>query len=257
MTCSSIFRTIALGFVVLCAQATSAFAADIKVLVAIGIKEVFEELIPMFERASGHKLVVSYATLGAAVKQVQDGEVADVVVIPRPGIDTLSKGGKIAKSSISTVAKSGIGLAVRKGAPKPDISTPDALKEALLTAKSITYANPAHGGASGVHFAKVLERLGIVDQMQAKTVFLPKAGPVAALVVEGRAEIAIQQLQELAADPGVEIVGPLPGDLQLTIVFSGAIIASSKVTEAAQALLNFTRTPEATRVIKAKGLEPI
>ena len=195
MTASAV-RTMAIGLVVLCAHATTVMAADIKVLVAVGIKEVFEDLIPNFERASGHKLVVSYATLGAAVKQVQAGETPDVIVIPGSGIDTLSKAGKIASSSISAVAKSGVGVAVRKGASKPDISTPDALRKTLLAAKSITYANPAHGGASGVHFAKVLDRLGIADQIGPKTVFLPQAGPVAALVAEGKAEIAVQQLQE-------------------------------------------------------------
>lgn len=245
----------AFGLGLLLLQVSAVAAADIKSLVAVGIKEVFEELIPMFERASSHKVIADYATLGAAVKQVRAGQVTDVIIIPRPGIDTLANDGKVS-GNVFDVARSGVGVAVRKGAPKPDISTPDALRKALLAAKSITYTDPALGGASGIHFAKVLERLGIANEMRPKTVFLPKPGHVASLVIEGKAEVAIQQLQELAVS-GIDIVGPLPADLQLTVIFSGTTAAMSKVLEPAQALLNYLRTAEAKALIKAKGLDPL
>lgn len=161
------------------------------------------------------------------------------------------KDGKAAAGDVSVVALSGIGVAVRKGASKPDISSPEALKRALLAAKSITYINPAHGGTSGPHFAKVLDRLGIADEMKPKTVFHPKPGHwVGVLVANGEAEIAVHQIQELIPVAGIEIVGPLPGDLQNTVVFAAAIMASARDAEASKALVNFLRTPEAAAVIK-------
>ena len=166
------------------------------------------------------------------------------------------KDGKASAADVTVVASAGIGVAVRKGVPKPDISSPEALKRTLLAAKSITYSNPAGGAASGIHFAKVLDRLGIANEMKSKTVFRLTAGPVGDLVVNGEAEIAVQQIQELVAVAGIELVGPLPGDLQDTIVFAAAIMASAKDTEASKALVNFLRTLTAAAVIKAKGMEP-
>ena len=147
-------------------------------------------------------------------------------------------------------------MAVRKGAPKPDISSPEAFKRTLLAAKSITYPDPASGGASGIHFAKVLDRLGIANEMKSKTVFPNKPPRIGDLVANGEAEIGVQPIQELMSVAGIEIVGPLPGDLQDTVVFAAAIMAGAKDTEASKALVNFLRTPEAAKVIKAKGMEP-
>jgi molybdate transport system substrate-binding protein len=234
----------------------AAEAAELKVLSAIAMTPVMEDLGPKFERATGHKLAITFATLGAAVKRVQGGETFDVVIIPRPGIDGFVKDGKASAGDVTIIARSGIGVAVRKGASKPDISSPEAFKRMLLAAKSITYSNPAHGGPGGIHVAKVLDRLGIANEMKPKTVFLPKAGAVGVLVANGEAEIAVGQIQELMPVPGIEIVGPLPADLQDTIVFSAAIMASAKETEAGKALITFLRTPEAAAAIKAKGMEP-
>lgn len=245
-----------MGFVCLLAVGIAAHAAEIKVMSAIGMQAVMEDLGPKFERTTGHKLAISFATLGATVKRVQGGETTDVVIIPQPGINSLVKDGKAVAGNVTVVARSGIGVAVRKGAPKPDISSPEALKHTLLAAKSITYSNPADGGASGVHFAKVLDRLEIVNEMKPKTIFLPKAGLVGVLVANGEAEIGVQLFQELIPVAGIEIVGPLPGDLQNTIVFAAAIMASAKDAAASKALVDFLRTPEAAAVIKAKGMEP-
>jgi molybdate transport system substrate-binding protein len=235
--------------------AGAAEAAEIKVLSAIGMQTVMEDLGPKFERATGHKLAVTFANLGGVVKRVQGGETADVVVIPRQGIDSFVKDGKASADNVTVIARSGIGVAVRKGAPKPDISSPEAFKRTLLAAKSISYANPARGGAGGAYFAKVLDRLGIANEMKSKTVFPNPPAVVADLVSRGEAEIGVQQFQELMPVTGIEIVGPLPGDLQDTIVFAAAIMGAAKQTDASRALVDFLRTPEAAAVIKAKGLE--
>jgi len=235
---------------------SAAQAAEIKVLIAFPFRVVIEDLAPKFERATGHNLAITFATLGAIVKRVQDGETTDVVVVPRQGIDSLVKGGKAAASNVTVIARTGIGVAVRKGAPKPDISSPEALKRTLLAAKSITYSNPADGGASGIHFAKVLERLGIANEMRPKTVLAKPGDETGVLVANGKVEIGVHHLQVLLPIAGIEIVGPLPGDLQDTLIFEAAIMNGSKSAEASKALLEFLRTPEAAAVIKARGMEP-
>lgn len=242
------------GFMLLLVVGIRAEAAALKVLSAIGMQVVMEDLGPKFERATGHTLALTFDMTERVVKRVHGGETADVIVLPRQGIDGLVKDGKAAAGTVTAIAQSGIGLAVRQGAPKPDIASPDALKRTLLAAKSITYNNPESGAASGVHFAKVLERLGIADAMQPKTVF-PKAG-FGREVLNGDADIAINQIQVLMTVPGLEVVGPLPGDLQNTIVFAAALMDSTPKRDAAQALIQFLRTPEVAAVIKAKGLEP-
>jgi molybdate transport system substrate-binding protein len=220
------------------------------------MQTVMEDLAPKFELATGHKLVIAFATGGATAKRAGGGEPADVVIAPHRGIDRLVKEGKVAADSVTALASTGISVAIRKGAPKPDISSPDALKRTLLAAKSVTYLNPADGGASGIHFAKVLDRLGIANEMKSKTVFAPKAGALGAFVANGEAEIGVIQYQLLFSLPGIEIVGPLPGDLQDTTVFSGAIMPGTRDAEASRVLINFLRSPEAAAVIKAKGMEP-
>ena len=233
-------------------------AAELKVLSAFGMQSVMEDLGPKFERATGHKLAISFATGGATVKRAQDGESADVVIALRQGIDSLVKNGKAAADNVTVVAHSGIVVAVRKGAPKPDISSPDALKRMLLAAKSISYVDPASGGASGIQFAKVLDRLGIANEMKSKTVFPNPKTPAAVgvLVANGEAEIGVHVIQELIPVAGIDLVGPLPGDLQNTIVFSAAIITGAKDPAAAKALVDFLRTPDSAKIIKAKGMDP-
>jgi molybdate transport system substrate-binding protein len=246
------------GFMFLLVVSIVAEAAALTVLSASGIQAVMEDLGPKFERATGHKLVITFAPLDVVVKRIQDGETGDVVVIPRQGIERLAKDGKVVAGTETVLARSGVGVAVRKGAPKPDISSPEALKRTLLAAKSISYSDPALGGTSSLHFAKVLDRLGIADEMKSKAIF-PKPGipdGVGLLVANGEAEIGVSQFQSLIAVAGIELVGPLPGDLQDTIVFSAAIMASAKQTEGGKTLIDFLRTPEAAAVIKAKGMEP-
>jgi molybdate transport system substrate-binding protein len=247
-----------IGVMFLLVLGIKAEAAELKVLSAFGMQSVLEELRPKFERATGHKLALAFATGGATVKRVQGGEATDVVITLRPGIDTLVKDGKAPAGNVTVLARSGIVVIVRKGAPKPDISSPDTLKRTLLVAKSLSYVDPASGGASGIHFAKVLERLGIAKEMQPKTVFPDPKTPAAVgvVVANGEAEIGVHLVQEVISVAGIEIVGPLPGDLQDTVVFAAAIMGGAKSAEAAKVLVDFLRTPEAAAVIKAKGMEP-
>ena len=243
-----------IGFMFLLMGGIAAEAAEIKVLSAFAMRTVMEDLGPKFEQASGHKLAITFGNLGAIVKRVRGGETADVVIIPKQGTDGFVKDDKAAAGNVTVIARTGFSVAVRKGAPKPDISSPEAFKRTLLATKSITYADPA-ATAAGIHVAKVLDRLGIANEMKPKTL-IPKSGSVGNLVANGEAEIAVHHLIQLIEVAGIEIIGPLPGDLQSFDVFAAAIMTGARDAAASKALVNFLRTPEAAAVIKAKGLEP-
>jgi len=240
-------------FAFLLAGGAVAQAAEIKVLSGFGMRTVMTDLGPKFERATGHALKITYGTAGPIVKRVQEGEAVDVILLNQPAIQRLVGDGKAGADNVTSILRSVVGLAVRRGAPKPDISSPEALKRTLLAAKSISYVP---GGVSGIHFAKVLDRLGIAGEMKSKTVF-PKSVDVGVLVANDEAEIGVQQIQELVSFPGIEVVGPLPGELQLINVISAAIMADAKDVAASKALIDFLRSPEAGAVIRAKGMEPV
>jgi molybdate transport system substrate-binding protein len=244
------------GMMMLLGPATAAQPAEVKVIAANAMRGVVEDLGPQFERASGNKLAVTFAPIGAIMKRVRAGEAADVVIVDPQGADGLVKDGKANAADVTVLARSFMGVAVRQGAARPDISSPEAFKRALLAAKSITYPNPAKGSAGGVHVATVLDRLGIADQMKPKTVFGTPPDLAVDVVAKGMAELGIQQLHELIAAPGLDIVGPLPGDLQSAIVFAAAIMSDAKQAQAARAFVQFLRTPDAAAAIKAKGMEP-
>lgn len=251
------FGRIAAVAAFIAAQASFATAAEIKVFSTIGVQAALEELTPKFEKASGNKLNVTWATAAILVKRVQAGETADLLILTKQSLDTLVKEGKIAPGSDATFASSGMAVVVKKGAPKPDISTPEAYKQALLKAKSIAYSNPAAGGASGVFFAKSLERMGIADQMKAKTHHPPPSGNSANLVVSGEAELAIQQEPEVMSVAGVDVVGAPPGDLNNITSYAAGVGPDTKDPNAAKALIKFLKTPEAAAVFKARGLKPV
>lgn len=251
------FGRIAAVAAFIAAQASVATAAEIKVFSTIGVQAALEELAPKFEKASGNKLNVTWATAAILVKRVQAGETADLLILTKQSLDTLVKEGKIAPGSETTFASSGMAVVVKKGAPKPDISTPEAYKQALLKAKSIAYSNPASGGASGVFFAKSLERMGIADAMKAKTHHPPPSGNAANLVVSGEAELAIQQEPEVMSVAGVDVVGAPPGDLNNITSYAAGVGPDTKDPNAAKALIKFLKTPEAAAVFKARGLKPV
>jgi molybdate transport system substrate-binding protein len=228
--------------------------AELVVFSTIGVRSAAEQLFAQFDKAS-HKLAVTWGTAPMLVKRIEDGDTADVVVLSRAGIDALQNLNKLVAGSDVTLASSGVGIAVKAGAPRPDISTPEALKRTLLAAKSIAYSEPSAGGASGVYFAKLLERMGIAEQMKPKTKYPPPGGFSANLLMTGEAELAVQQKPELLHVAGAEIVGLLPGDLNVVTEFAAAIMAGSKNAVAAAATIKLLQTPDAVAVFRAKGLD--
>jgi molybdate transport system substrate-binding protein len=240
----------------LAAQAVLANAADLNLYSTIAMRGALEELVPQFQKESGKTLALTWGTAAMLTKRIEDGEPADVAILTRGNIDTLRKDGKIETDSDITLAQSTISVAIKSGAHKPDISTPEALKQTLLKAKSIAYSDPASGGASGVYFAKLLEDLGIADEMKGKTKYPPAGGNAATLVATGEAELAIQQKPEIANVAGVDVAGPLPGDLNKVTAFGAGITTNGKNAEAAKVLLKFLQSPEAAKVFKASGFDP-
>jgi len=248
-------RTTAVA-IFLAAQAAFAGPAHLNVYSTIAMRGALQELIPQFQKESGQTLALTWGTAATLAKRIEEGEPADVAILARSNFDALSKAGKIAAGSDVALAQSSIAVAIKSGAHKPDIASPEALKETLEKAQSIAYSDPAAGGASGVHFAAVLERMGIADEMKAKTKYPPAGGNAATLVATGEAELAIQQKPEIMNVAGVDIVGPLPADLNKVTTFAAAVIPNSKNPEGAEALLKFLQSPEATKVFKASGFEP-
>jgi len=257
---------VAVGVVTLFAalsQSANANAAEIKVAAGAGIKAVLEELGPEFEKSTGHKLVIRYGS-GGDVKKWIDSEYPDVAIVVRPVFNELSKQGKIDLPGAIDIARTFVGIAVRAGAPKPDIDTIEGVKRALLTAKAIAYPDPAIGSASAAHFVRVVDRLGLTEAMRSKTKLVRGAniaGMLADLVAKGEVETAISQLSELMphSKSGIDIVGPLPSELQDADAFTIAagIVSGAKETEAGLAFIRFMSTPALMPILKAKGMTPV
>jgi len=250
------YRTrIAVAFagLALVAAAGAVRAADLKVFSTTALTEIWQELKPRFE-ASGHKLQLVLQPSGAIGKRVVDGEAGDAIVSTTAGIEALVRNGKIAAGTTRVLASSGMGIAVLKGAPKPDISTPEAFKRALLAAKSVAYSDPAGGGASGAVFVKILKDLNIADAINAKAK-LGRGIPNAEFVIKGESDIAIQQIPELMTIAGVDIVGPFPPALQSVTGFAAAPLSSSGNPAAARALVEFLASPETLALLKSRGFD--
>lgn len=229
---------------------------EIRVYSTIGVRSAAEGLLAQFEKTSGHKLSITWGTGPMLVKRIEDGEGADIAILSRAGMDALLQQGKIAPGSDVALASSGVAIAVKAGASKPDISTPEALKQTLLKAKSISYSEPSAGGASGVYFAKLLDRMGIAEQMKPKTKYPPAGGFSGELLLTGEAELAVQQTPELMHVAGTEIVGQLPGELNVVTQFAAGITADSKYAEAGKALIAMLTSPQSAAVFRIKGLDP-
>lgn len=240
----------------LLAQAAMTTAVEIKVYSTVGVKSVLEELIPKFEKATGNKLDVTWSTGALLTKRLQAGEQADALILIKNNVETLSKEGKIVLGTDILFAQSIFAVGVKAGAPKPDISTPDALKKTLLAAKGVSYSDPASGGASGVYIAKQIDQMGIADQLKDKTKYPPSGGFSSTLLANGEADIAIQSKPELLTVPGVEVVGPLPGDMAFTVVYAAGVQSGAPNADAAKALVKFLMSPEAQAAFKAKGFDP-
>jgi len=240
-----------IGFAALMTTA-SIRAAEIKVLASNGVREALLELAPGFERATGNKLVITFGLAAALKRQIEGGEAFDLAILTSAGIDDLAKQGKVDAGSRTPIARSGVGIGIKKGGPRPDIRTPGALKRTLLAAKSITWAKE---GASGIYFASLLERIGIADQIKPKAVVAASGAEVGKLVAGGKVELGVILVNELMAAPGVELLGPLPGELQNYTVFHAGVGVGSKDSSAAKALIKFLTTPAAGAVFKKKGQE--
>jgi len=225
-------------------------AKSIKVLSGGAMRSLVIEIVPLFERASGTKVEIEFRLTSVLKKQIEDGAAFDIALLPRPELDALVQAGKIAAGSTADVTRSAVGLAVRAGAPKPDIGTVEALKRTLLAARSIAYSD----GPSGAYIAGLLERLGIAPQMKPKTRLT--SGPVADLVAKGEAEIGMQQIVAILPVKGAELVGPLPSELQNVIIYAAGLAAGGRDAPAAPDFIAFMGTLEAQRLIRAKGMEP-
>ena len=247
-------RTVAIVIAMLAATAT-ARTAEINAFVSTAIKAATDELLQPFERANGHTIRASYAPSGALIPRFERGEPVDVFLTDSAAIDELIKRGKVVAGRID-LARTGIGIAVRKGAPKPDVSSPEALKRALLAARSVGHAAPAGGSITAAHVERVFQRLGIAAEVAPK-VKLAAGGPngrVSVLVSSGEAEIGLQQVSELMSNPEVEVIGMLPAQLQQMTTYSAGVTTGARQVEPAKAFIRHLAAPEAMTIYKTKGL---
>src|SRR5882757_6417317 len=251
-------RALALALIGALAFSTIASAAEVHVMISGGLTAAYKALVPEFERKTGHKVVTAYGpsmgtTVNAIPVRLERGEPADVLIMVGYALGDLIKQGKVVADSRVDLVKSPIGIAVKSGAPRPDISSAETIKQALLSAKTIAYSD----SASGVYVStEMFDRLGIATQMKDKARMIP-ATPVGEIVAQGEAEIGFQQISELKPVAGIDIVGPLPESLQKITVFSAGITTVSKEPDAGKALISFLGSPDARDTLVKSGLDPI
>lgn len=234
----------------------AASAAEIRVLTAGAYKQVVLALVPAFEQQTGHKVSVDNGTAGELQKRIDGGEAFDVAVISPVVVDALIDKGRIVRGSRHDLATVGVGVVVKEGAPKPDIGTVEAFKQAMLAAKSVAYIDPKSGGTTGIYIEKLMDRLGIGEAVRAKAK-LKMGGYVADLVVSGEAEIGLHQISEIVPVKGAVLVGPLPKDIQNITTYSAGLSTATKNQDAAQALIKVFSGPDAAKLLKSKGMEPV
>jgi molybdate transport system substrate-binding protein len=225
-------------------------SAAIKILSGGAMKSLMVDVVPLFERASGAKVDIRFALTSVLQKEIEKGSAFDIALLPRPELDALARAGKIAAGTQTNVTRSAVGLAVRAGAPKPDIGTVEAFKRTLLKAKSIAYSD----GPSGAYIAELLAHLGIADEIKPKTKLTSRL--VAEIVAEGEAEVGMQQIVAILPVKGADLVGPLPSELQNIIVYAAGLAANASQSAAAPTFIDFMAMPEVLRLIQAKGMEP-
>jgi molybdate transport system substrate-binding protein len=226
-------------------------AAEITVRAGMGVVSGVRDLAPAFEKMTGHKVIVVFDPTPLMNQKINAGEPADIAAVQPGQVDELIKQGKMVAGTHTNFAQAGVGVAVKAGAPKPDISTVEAFKAAMLAAKSIGYSR----GGSGTIAARVMEKLGIADQLKARTQFID-GRPVAADVAKGDVEIGLQQINVIIPVEGADYVGPLPKELQDTVKFAGGVLTVSKEPEVAKAFLKFIASPEAAPLIRKSAMEP-
>ncbi len=233
-------------------MAGAAEAAEIKVLASGALREVWAELVPQFEKTTGHKVVATFGATGPMAKRVAEGESFDLAIMGQEGVDELVRLNKVVPGSRVAIAKSGVGVAVRAGAPKPDISSAEAVKKAVLAAKSVAFS----AGASGVYLMRLFEKMGIADAVKAKTATVKSGEYVGSVVARGDAELGFQQVSELVHIKGIEYLGELPAEIQNVTVFTGAIPLTATNPDGGKALAAFLSAAATTPVKKKHGLDP-
>jgi molybdate transport system substrate-binding protein len=231
-----------------------AHAADIELLGPVSLRVVFPSLLPQFEKSSGHKVMVGYATLGTITKRLVEGEAVDVAMVSPEQNEELQKRGKLLAGSRAEIARVGFTVFVKKGAPKPDVGSLDALKRTLLAAKSIVLGDPAAGGGAGVYTAGLMERLGLAADIKARTRLVKSGTEVAETVAKGEAEIGIGVASDAAIVPGLDAF-PLPIGAQSYSVYVAGVSSGSKEVDAAKALIVFLTSPAFKQALKANGFE--
>src|SRR2546421_22450 len=243
---------VAILFAIACT--TTAGAAEVKVLTAGAMKAVVLELVPQFEKESGHKAVVDNDTAGGLAKRIDAGEAFDVAVITPGVVNDLAAKKKVMTDGRADIARVGVGVVVKEGAPLPDISSVDAFKRALLAAKSVAYIDPASGGSSGIYLSGLFDKLGIAAEIKPKAK-LKQGGYVAELIANGEAELGLHQISEILPVKGVKLVGPLPAEIQNYTTYAIAIGAEATQPDTARALIRLLTGPAAEGVLKARGME--
>lgn len=238
----------------------TAAAAEIRVLSSGSMKAALPQLLTDFQKSSGNTATIEYGPAGAIVGRIQKDDAADVVIVSRSQLQKLESDGKVAPGSLVNIAGIALGVAVRKGAPKPDISTVEAFKRALLSARSIGYRDPITGSTSGIYTASLIERLGLAQALQLKLSLDRSEGDVPENVflgvAKGDIEMQIGQITEIIISPGVDLAGPLPAEIQNTTLMAAGIVTASKAPDAARALIGFLSSPSAVAVLKANGFKP-
>ena len=235
------------------ASAAPLRAAEIKMIASNAVKEAYLQLVPQFEKASGHHVTVDWVGTDDVVRRIGGGEVADIVIAPSFTVDALIKQGRLAQGSRVDVAKSIIGVALRPGAPKPDLSSGEGLKQYLLAAKSIIIS----GGPSGTYLTGLFQKMGIAEAIKNKTVRLAPGASPGVAVARGEGDIGFTQVSELLAVKGIDYLGPLPADIQDVTIFSAGLGKAAPQPDAAKALLKFLTAPPSVPVLKKTGLEPV
>jgi len=247
---------IGLFLIVIVALSSTAFGAEIRVFCTFGFQGAITQLAPQFERETGNKLILTFGSTGGVAARAKNGEPFDVIIVSDTAMAGLVKLGKVVEQGRTDIARVGISVAIRRGASRPDISSVESFKAALLAAKSISYTNPVDGGFSGVYFVELVKRLGIAEKLAPKTKLARGGTSSGALVASGEAEIAIQTTSDLVPTPGIEIVGPLPAEIQNFTVLSAGIGAAAADPAAVKRLILLLSSPAVYPVLRETGLEP-
>jgi molybdate transport system substrate-binding protein len=244
---------VAVGFFLLFAQRGAAQNTAVRLIASNGVKAVLEDVLPQAEKTIGHPVAAQFGTTADFMDKIAAGQEFDLAILAAEAIDGLNKSGKTVTATRADISRAGIGIGIRAGAHKPDISTPEKVKQALLNAKTITYAPK---GASTPDVVKMIEALGIAETLKPKTMLLQGSELTTAAVAEGRADYVITLISEILPVHGIELLGPLPADFQHYIGFAAAVSAHAKNPEAAKALIKYLTGPAVAPTYKAKGMEP-